>query len=135
MVDTNVLVYLFDQDAPEKQQLSRRWLERLAAEGRMVLSTQVLQELYVTLTRKLKIGLPAQEAEAVVARFASFEVAGIDPETVLRAIRLSQQHQVSLWDALILQSAIDKGCEVLLTEDLHAGWEVQGVRVENPFLD
>lgn len=135
MVDTNVLVYLFDQDAPDKQRVARRLLETLAVEGRLVLSTQVLQELYVVLTRKLQVGLTPEDAEAAVAGFAVFEVAGIDRETVLHAIALSRRHKVSLWDALIVQSALDKGCEVLLTEDLQDGWTVQGVRVENPFLE
>ncbi len=134
-VDTNVLVYLFDRDEPTKQAVARGLLERVTSGMDLVISTQVLQEFYVTVTRKLRLPLAPQEAYEAVARFSSFSTVHIDPTLVLDAIRMSQQHQVSLWDALVIESALTAGCDRLLTEDLHHGWEIRSLQVENPFRD
>jgi predicted nucleic acid-binding protein len=132
-VDTNVLVYLFDENAPEKQEIAQRRVAELVADDHLLLSTQVLQEFYVAVTRKLEKPLSEDEAQEAVRQLVINPVVGIDTALVLGAIDLSRQHRLSLWDALILKAALDSGCHVLLTEDLQHGWEIQGLRVENPF--
>ncbi|HLE83696.1 MAG TPA: PIN domain-containing protein [Thermoanaerobaculia bacterium] len=132
-VDTNVFGYLFQADEPEKQAVAREVAGSDQVTRELVVSTQVLQEFYVTVTRKLAEPLSPEEAAAATRKLGEYTVARIDPAMVYRAIDLSQRHTVSFWDALILRAAIESGCEVLLTEDLHDGWEVEGVRVENPF--
>ncbi len=132
-VDTNVLVYLFDCDEPEKQSIAQHLLERVTTDTDLVVSTQVLQEFYVTVTRKLRTPLTPREAYEATARFSSLSTVQIDPTLVLDAIRMSRQHQVSLWDALVIESALTAGCNRLMTEDLHHGWEIRSLRVENPF--
>lgn len=133
-VDTNVLVYLFDADEPQKQTRAQSLLETEGVTGDLVLSTQVLQELYVTVTRKLAEPLPPERAFGVIRGFTTaMSVLGIDAQMVLDAIALSRQHVISLWDALIVQAALSAGCKRLLTEDLQDGWVVKGLRVENPF--
>ncbi len=134
-VDTNVLVYLFDADSPDKQVRARQILEQDGARSYLVLSTQVLQEFYVTVTRKLGVPLAPETALAVTKRFAELHIVHIDARLVLDAIALSQRHTVSMWDGLILQAALGSGCTRLLTEDLHHGWDLDGLRVENPFKD
>lgn len=101
----------------------------------LVLSTQVLQEFYVTVTRKLAKPLSPGEGAAATRRIGKYTVVRVDPAMVYRAIDLSQRHVVSFWDALILRAAIESDCEVVLTEDLQDGWEVEGVLVENPFRE
>ncbi len=132
-VDTNVLVYLFDADAPEKQARARDVLREDGGDRFLVLSTQVLQEFYVTVTRKLGTPLAPEVALRATRRFAQLHVIQIDPQLVFDAITLSQRHTVSMWDGLILQAALEGGCSRLLTEDLHDGWDLGGLRVENPF--
>ena len=131
-VDTNLLVYLFDQGEPEKRQIASRTLRDW--EGRIVLSTQVLQEFYAVTTRKLSRPLAEQDAEAACRRFSELPVVATDARLVLRAIGLSRSALVSLWDALILVAAQESGCETLLTEDLQHGQVFGSTRVTNPFL-
>jgi len=133
--DTNVLVYLFDNDAPSKREQARTLFQRHVQAGSLLISTQVLQELYVTLTRKLAVPLPEPDAREVIASLAELPVAQNDASTVLAAIDLSRRRQLSFWDALIIEAARRGGANVLLSEDLQHGQDIEGVRVENPFLD
>lgn len=134
-VDTNVLVYVYDRQDPAKQQTARGLLGELGRSGDLVLSTQVLQEFYVTVTRKLAEPLAEDEALTILQWLAEFRVVPSESSLVLAAAQLSQSHKVSLWDALILEAARSAGAEVLYTEDLHDGWELGRLRVENPFED
>lgn len=132
-LDTNVLVYLFAADEAEKREAARSLLSTEHRPDDLVISTQVLQEFYVTVTRKLDPPLAEADALDAVRSLTELIVVPIDPPIVLRAITLSQRHRVSLWDALIVQAAIEGGCDRLLTEDLNAGWSVGGLQVVNPF--
>jgi predicted nucleic acid-binding protein len=129
--DTNVLVYADDKAAPAKQ---RRAVELVAEHRRArtgVVSLQVLQEYFVTITSKLH--LDARVARRKVELVAEFDVATPDVGDVLAAIDLHRLHGISFWDALILRSAQQTGCSVLLTEDMQHGREMDGVKVVNPF--
>ena len=132
-VDTNVLVYLFDGDAPAKQRKARQVLQEEGAESRVVISTQVLQEFYVTVTRKLGKPLAPAEAEAAARDLAELDVVELDVGMVLRSMVAARSHKVSLWDALIVEAAEARGCERLLSEDLQHGQRFGRVQVENPF--
>lgn len=132
-LDTNVVVYLYDADAPTKQDQARRVLEREGREGRLVVSTQVLQEFYVTVTRKLGHPLSEKSAEEATRALADFEVVAPDAELVLKAVALARKDKLSLWDALIVESALQAKCGVLLSEDLQDGRAWGNLRVENPF--
>jgi predicted nucleic acid-binding protein len=134
-VDTNVLVYLFDADSPEKQARAREVLrDRVEGEG-VVVSTQVLQEFFVTVTRKLARPLPADDAEAALRRLNALPVITVEPDQVLAAALGSRRDRISFWDALILTSASSAGCGDVLSEDLQHGRSFGRVRVVNPFLD
>ena len=132
-VDTNVFVYLHDESEPVKQKAAA---ERLAAEQRrseLVVSTQILQELYVALTRGPEpIRLP-EDAERAVRDVARMTVVQIDPTLVFEAIAASRRHQLSFWDALVIEAGRAAGCDTILTEDLSHGQKLGGVVVENPF--
>ena len=130
-LDTNVLVYLFDRDTPAKQQRAREVLENEG--GSAALSTQVLQEFYVTVTRKLGQPMAERDAEAAVRDLAALEVVPVDALLVLAAIARSRGDRLSLWDALVVESAIKGGCRRLLTEDLEDGRLFGRLKVENPF--
>ena len=133
-VDTNVLVYCFDLGEPVKRKRALAILDGDTDVGDLVLSTQVLQEFYVTVTRKLKRPLPAADAAAAVQELAKLSIVQIDLATVLSAVADCQTHQLSLWDTLILRSALTANCDRVLTEDLQHGFLFGSLRVENPFL-
>jgi len=129
--DTNVLVYADDKAAPAKQ---RRAVELVAEHRRAstgVVSLQVLQEYFVTVTRKL--GVEATLARRKVELLAEFDVAAPDVADILAAIDLHRLHGFSFWDALILRAAKQSGCRVLLSENFQGQREVDGLRVVNPF--
>ena len=129
--DTNVLVYADDKAAPAKQ---RRALAVIAEHRRLatgVVSLQVLQEYFVTATRKLKVD--AAVARRKVELLAEFDVAIPEVSDILAAIDLHRLHGFSFWDALALRSVKQSGCSVFLSEDLQKQREVDGVRIVNPF--
>lgn len=129
--DTSVLIYADDQSAPAKQ---KRALELIADHRRArtgVVSLQVLQEYFVTVTRKLHVD--AGIARRKVELLAEFDVAAPDLGDILAAIDLHRIHQFSFWDALVLRSAKQAACRILFSEDLQDTRELDGVRVVNPF--
>lgn len=130
-VDTNVLVYLFDNDSREKQSQARQLIEKEAEN--IVLSTQVLGEFYVTVTRKLATPLEPRLARDAVDDLCALRVRALRAELVQAAVRRSDASQLSYWDALIVETAIDAGAIILLTEDLQHGQEFGGLRVVDPF--
>lgn len=132
--DTNVLVYAFDCDELERRKKALSLLEREAARGRALLSTQVLEEFYVAVTRKLKRPLGEEAAEQATRHLARFAVVVIDPQLVFRGIVRSRVSRLSFWDSLILESAMEGKAEVLYTEDMQHGQEVDGIRIVNPFV-
>lgn len=132
--DTNVLVYLFDGDAPDKREAARSLLQQEADAGRATLSTQVLQEFFATVTRKLAVPLGHERAERAVRNLAEMSVVQVDTGLVFAGIELARRLQVSLWDALIVGAALQSGSTVLYTEDLQHGQRIDGLTVANPFV-
>ena len=129
--DTNVLVYADDKAAPAKQ---RRALDLIAEHRRTktgVVSLQVLQEYFVTVTRKLH--LDPRIARRKVELIAEFDVASPEVADILAAIDLHRLHGVSFWDALVLRAAKQAGCSILLSEDMQGNREIDGVQIVNPF--
>ncbi len=131
-VDTNILVYAYDIDAQEKHTIAQDLLTRLWKTRQGVLSTQVLQEFYVTVTRKLSTPLDPATARRVIAPFQAWHVQLIDVATVLDASEIAQRHQLSFWDGLIIAAARQAGAERVLSEDLQAGRVMESVLIENP---
>lgn len=132
-LDTNVLVYLFDADAPAKQQRARALLSIHELRAQMILSTQVLQEFYVSVTRKLASPLDPDTALKAVQDLGVFPVVQIDTPLILLAIQRSRKAKVSFWDALILESALVAGTTLLYSEDFQDGAVFGKLRIENPF--
>ena len=129
--DTNVLIYADDKAAPAKQRQSLNLLaeHRRAKSG--VVSSQVLQEYFVTVTKKLHVD--AAIARRKVELLAELDVATLGVPDILAAVDLHRLHSFSFWEALILRAAKQAGCSVLLSEDMQDGREIDGVRIVNPF--
>ena len=132
-LDTNVLVYASDRDEPDKRRRARALLRATAADGNGMISTQVVQEFFVTATRKLAID-PLQ-AKAIVATLHRLDLLEVTLEDINQAIDGVVLWQVSFWDALILAVAGRANCSVVYSEDLNAGQRYAGVEVKNPFAE
>ena len=130
-LDTNVLVYAFDASVPAKRARAVALLEDEALD--IVLSAQVLNEFYWTVTRKLTPAVPEAVAQEAVRELALGRVVPIDASMVEEAIALSRHHRLTLWDAGIVVSAQRSGCRELLSEDLTSGQAFGSVTVRDPF--
>lgn len=130
-LDTNVLVYTDDKAAPAKQRVALDLVAEHRRASTGVVSLQVLQEYFVTIVRKLHVD--AQIARRKVELLAEFDVAAPDVADILAAIDLHRLHGLSFWDALVLRSAKQAGCTVVLSEDMQDRREIDGVRIVNPF--
>lgn len=131
-VDTNILIYAHDVDAGAKHETARGILHHLWDQRTGVLSTQVLQEFYVNVTRKIATPLPKSSARAVVESYTLWCVA-TTPEEISAAFRIEDEARICFWDALIVATAHKAGAARILSEDLNAGQIIAGVRIENPF--
>jgi predicted nucleic acid-binding protein len=133
-VDTNILVYAEDRDAGSKHTIARDLVAGLWRSEQGVLSVQVLQELFVTVTRKVPRPLGPDKALAIVEQYLTWRVVENTRDLLLGAIRRASRLKVSFWDALILEAALVEGCDCLWTEDLHHGQRIDDLVVVNPFL-
>jgi len=133
-VDTNVLVYAVDRADPARRARAREVLA-IGADGGLVVSAQVLAE-FLVVTRRLAVPVaPAVARELVRTIAGAAEVIAQSSELVLAASERAEREQLSLWDAMIVQAAVDAGCDVLLTEDLQHGRDHDGLVVRDPFRD
>ena len=134
-VDTKVLISAEDGAEADKQHRALGWIERLwrARSGR--LSTQVLNEFYVNVTRKLKPAMPQGDARARVRRYAAgWNPWQIDHATVETAWAMEARHGLQYWDCLVLAAAQHSGCTLVLSEDMQHEGRYGAVQVINPFL-
>ena len=132
-IDTNILVYAHDTSAGTKHALARNLVEELWASRNGCLSIQVLQEFYVTVTRKVTRPLPIAEAARIVADLSVWKVHAPQTEDVLGAIEIQQRYGIAFWDAMVVRSALRLGCQTLWSEDLNPSQAYEGVTVVNPF--
>ncbi len=133
--DTNIFVYSVDNAEEQKRKRALEIIDFHRSSGRVVISTQVLQEYYVAVTKKFNLFQDPSDAESAVRSLCKLPVVQIDKEMVVDAISLSRNHSFSFWDALIVETAARGGCKKLLSEDMQHGLEVRGLVIENPFID
>jgi predicted nucleic acid-binding protein len=130
-IDTNVLVYTDDHDAPAKQKRALQLIVDCRRTRTGVLSTQILQEYFVAAT--LKLGVAADVARQKAVLFGRLRVVTIGVDDILAAIDLHRLHNVSFWDALVIRAAQASGCARLYTEDLQDSRQFDGLEIVNPF--
>ena len=131
-VDSNILIYAHDRDAGSRRDRARGICEQLWQNRSGCLSVQVLQEFYVTATRKIRTPLVRAQARELVRAYANWVISPTTPETVLRATELSEAAELAFWDALIVAAAEQSGADTLYSEDLNDGQVIAGVRIVNP---
>ena len=132
-VDSNILIYAHNADAGEKHRVAAALLRELweSREGR--LSTQVLQEFYVNVTRKIRRPLARAPAREIVRDYSVWIEEPITAVTIARASELEEVARLSFWDSLILASAEAHRVKELVSEDLQHGQVIAGVQIRNPF--
>ena len=134
LVDTNILVYAYDNSVPEKQSVAENLLDNLVLDDRGLLTVQVLAEFYVVVTRRMRQPLTPEEAEVALLELAeSFQVCDLTTAIVLEAARGVRQYSLSYWDAQIWASAKLNQVPVILTEDQPSASVIEGVRFVDPF--
>ena len=132
-VDSNVLVYAHDSGAGDRHAIARDLLLDLWRDRSGVISTQVLQETYINLRRRVANPLSVDEAHELISEYLAWDVVVNDGASVLEAIRLEARYRISFWDALIVAAANAGGAVTLLSEDLSHGQQYGAVTVRNPF--
>jgi predicted nucleic acid-binding protein len=133
-VDTNVFVYAVDDAEPAKRDIAGNVLAS-GQYGELVLSTQILSEFYVTVTRKFAGRVSEEEVVEGLDRLGLHPIVPVDTTLVRSAVQISRTAQISYWDGLVVAAASRAGCERLLTEDLNDGQTIGSVCIENPFRD
>jgi len=131
--DTNVLVCLVDRSDPVRHARADAVFGQAADADQVLLSAQVLQELFVTVTRKLARPLSRDDAELLLKGLVAFPVVSIDAELVLAAAAISGRHRLSYWDSAIVAAALAGGATEVLSEDLQHGQVIDGITIINPF--
>ncbi len=132
-VDTNVFVYAHDTTAGRKRDIAREVVLDLWNTETGVLSTQVLQELFVSLTQKIPNPIDGRKARTILEDLCAWDVVVNDEQSVLSAIDLKAKYQLSFWDSLILEAARRSGATTLYSEDLSNGQQVGEITIVNPF--
>ena len=133
-VDTNILVYSRDRADPTKQAVASEWLKALWDDQSGRTSFQVLSEYYVTVTRKLRPAMTAEDAWSDVRELMAWRPQQGDALLLRESREIEGRYQLSWWDSMIVAAARLQNCASLLTEDLQHGGVIAGVRVINPFV-
>jgi len=132
-VDTNVLAYAHDESEVVRQPIAVALLDELWRTRTGIVSTQVLSEFYVVATRKFTPPVQRRVARSIIDDYSAWPVVPVDPTLILAASWLEERHQLSFWDALIIEAARRGGAARLVSEDLQAGRRIAGLVIENPF--
>lgn len=132
-VDTNVLVYALENHPSPLKPLAKALISQLADQQRLRISTQILQELFATLTRKVRQPCSPDQALEFLDQLAAGPLFIVDYPAIREAALLARDAQLSFWDALIVVAAARSGASHLYTEDLNHGQKILGVEVINPF--
>lgn len=131
-LDTNVLVYTDDEDSPEKRARALAIYADCRRRSQGVLSIQVLQEYFVTVTRKL--GVDTELARRKTDLFSRLHLVILDRDDILGAIDIHRLYRISFWDALIVRAALVSNCAILYSEDMQHGWKIESLQIVNLFI-
>jgi predicted nucleic acid-binding protein len=133
-VDTNILVYAYNADEKEKHARASALIKELWDQKTGVLSLQVLQEFYVTVTQKIEKPIGSDETKKIVEDYiAAWEIVEPTTRTLLVAIEARDKYQLHFWDAMIFAAAREARAKVVYTEDFQHGREIESIRFMNPF--
>jgi predicted nucleic acid-binding protein len=130
-VDTNVLIYAVDDGDLRKREAAKLWRDGLWRSRRGRISFQVVQEFYANVSRRWPAA--REQTVAEIRNLLAWRPVSIDAAVLENAWRIEERYRLSFWDSMIVSAAQAASCRYLLTEDLQAGQELDGVVVVNPF--
>ena len=134
-VDTNILVYAHNLDAGAKNAIARELVADLWKTRSGILSTQVLQEYFVAITKKVANPIKVAEARRSLRSYCAWEVIVNDSQVILQATEIQEAHRLSFWDSLIVSAAFAGNAATIVTEDLNDGQRIEGILIRNPFVN
>jgi predicted nucleic acid-binding protein len=132
-VDTNIFVYARDSGPAAKQLIAADWLSRLWQQRTGRTGIQVLNEYYVTVTRKLKPGIEPDDAWDDIQALMLWNPQPVDRDVLNSARDIERRYRIGWWDAMIVAAALTQHCQILLSEDLQHGMRFGELRVQDPF--
>lgn len=132
-IDTNILVYAYDNHVPHKQQQAQEVILQGIRNDNIVISTQVLGEFFTVVTRKINPPLPVKAAKEIITYLGRLTIQEIDYPIVKRALDTHEKYHLSYWDALIISAAERSFCKRILSEDFNSGQFYHGIEAVNPF--
>ena len=130
-VDSNVLIYAIDEGNPKKYEAAKLWRSELWKSRRGRVSFQVLQEFYVNIARRWPEA--SEQARAEIRNLLAWKPVVMNAEMLEHGWKIQDRYRLSFWDALIVAAAKAVSCRYLLTEDLQADQDFDGLVVVNPF--
>jgi predicted nucleic acid-binding protein len=132
-LDTKIALYLIDERDLNKRRRAHEWIEWLLEQKNLVVSPQVLNELY-WIGRQRFPQVPADDLRRFVSDFIPRCTAPLDATVTQEAFVIEQRYRLSWWDCLIVASALAARCRVLLTEDMQHGLKIDTLTILSPFL-
>jgi len=134
-LDTNIIVYAHDRSSRDKHAVAREIMDYLWENRKGLISVQVLQEFFVSVTKKILKPLLIKNARVVIEYLSTWDVVANDKYITLKAIDIQERYRFSFWDSLIIQAAIQGQARILLSEDLPDGQVVKDLKILNPFTE
>ncbi|MEN8816740.1 MAG: PIN domain-containing protein [Nonlabens sp.] len=132
-IDSNIFIYTLNKSEDIRSEKSKQTLSLLQKESRIVISTQVIQEISNVCIKKHL--LDKNDLLDYVNRLTNLEVAVINENIIKEAIRIKFRYQLSFYDSLIVATAIENNCSRLYSEDLNNGQSIEGLQIINPFQE
>ncbi len=134
-LDTNIFVYSFDRSSAAKSRRAQQLIRQAVASRKGIVSYQVVQEFFNVALRRFAQPMTIAEAEQYLGSvFRPLLAVQSSPALISEALRLTDKHRLSWYDALIVAAAIEGGCAVLYSEDLQDGQRFGDLNIENPFV-
>jgi predicted nucleic acid-binding protein len=134
-LDTNVFAYSFDTTAPAKARKAALLIRRAADSGQGIVSYQVVQEFFNIALRRFPQPMAMAEAEQyLITVFRPLLAIHSSPALYVEGLRIAAKHRFSWYDSLIVAAALEAQCETLFSEDLQHGREIEGLKIQNPFV-
>ena len=130
-LDTNILAYIFDSRDIAKKTKAKELFSKLVIENNCMISTQVLQELFNVVTKKLKYS--KEDAQKIIMSLMNLDIHQVSTLDIQVAMKISSESQFTIYDSLIIAAANAESCKIVYSEDLNAGQVVEGVKIVNPF--
>jgi predicted nucleic acid-binding protein len=134
-LDTNIFAYTFDANAPAKARRARQLVRQAADTGKGIVSYQVVQEFLNVALRRFAQPMSVAEAEQyLITVLRPLLAVHSSPALYVDALRITGKHRLSWYDSLIVAGALQGQCSTLCSEDLQHGRQIEGLRIDNPFV-